>query len=281
MKSSTYQFKLSDLQCSVISDFERVQSADELIPNADQEQLEQVALEFDLDLDKITLGYNCLLINTGEQTILVDAGFGELTQGNLHQGLEALGYSPGDIDVIILTHSDYDHIGGVLDEEGQAVFPNARYFVLKDAWDFWSSPEKRSELKALNDWPEEKIEYGWRTFSEIRNLLTPVEPEEEFLPGFRLIPAPGHRYDHAALKIASAGKKLLHIGDAMTHPLFMAVRDWYSAYDSVPEQAVATRLELLAWCVSENALMFGAHFPFPGVGHVKQQGGGWQWNPMG
>ena len=94
---------------------------------------------------------------------------------------------------------------------------------------------------------------------------------------FRLIPAIGHRCDHSVLNVFSSSDQLLHISDAVAHPLFLAQRGWYSTYDSDPAQAVITKQQLLDWCASEKALVVGAHFPFPGIGYVQQQDKGWRW----
>ena len=48
-------------------------------------------------------------------------------------------------------------------------------------------------------------------------------------------------------------------------------------YDADPVQAVETKKTLLAMCAEENALVFVAHFPFPGLGRVLQVAGAWEW----
>ncbi len=278
MTIKTHQFRFGDLRCSVILDASNVHSAGELVVNAEQELLERVALEYNLEVDRILVDYNVLLVDTADRTVLVDAGFGG-PGTQLHPGLESLGMDPGDIDTIVITHSDWDHVGGILDEQQRRAFPGARYVMLRQAWQCWSTADSRSRLAGINAWPEEKTELVWKTYSRIQELLTLAEPEEEFLPGFCLIPASGHRCDHAVLQLSSWRGKLLHISDAVVHPLLMAHDHWYSTYDSDPEQAVATKLQLLEWCASENALVFGAHFPFPGTGRVQRRDGGWAWHP--
>ncbi len=276
MKILTYSFKLGDFQCHVIQENTIPHKAGDLIVNADLEQLERVASESNINLEEIPVDFNCLLVNTGEKNVLIDAGF---RNGNVTAGLESLGMSPEDIDVLIITHTDYDHIGGILTDDEQPVFPRASYFLLESSWDLWSTPEKRKELTALHHWPEEKTQFIWETYSKIVDRTAFVASEEEFIPGFRLIPATGHRYDHSVVKIASSGEKLLHLADAVAHPLIMANHSWASTYDSVPEQAAATKGELLDWSVRESALIFGSHFPLPGIGTVQPSDGGWRWLP--
>jgi glyoxylase-like metal-dependent hydrolase (beta-lactamase superfamily II) len=278
MKTSTFPFELGDFRCFVINDASRAHAADDLIVNANHEQLEGLALEFGFELDEIPVDYNVLLVDTGDQNVLVDAGFGGPIS-KLLRGLESLGYHPGSIGTVVITHSDMDHVGGILDDKDQLAFADARYVMSKEAWEHWASAVNRSRLAALNNWLEEKTESVWEIYSRIEELLSFVESEQEFLPGFRLIPAVGHRCDHSVLKVSSSGERLLHISDAVVHPLLMAHQDWYSTYDSDPAQAVATKKRLLDWCASEGALVFGAHFPFPGIGQVQKHHEGWQWHP--
>jgi glyoxylase-like metal-dependent hydrolase (beta-lactamase superfamily II) len=110
--------------------------------------------------------------------------------------------------------------------------------------------------------------------------LTIVDYEDEFLPGFRMYPAIGHRYDHDVLKIESAGENMIHIADGLLSPLFMAIREWYYSYDHDPEKAIETKEQLLEWCASEEALVFGTHFPFPGLGTIERQEDRWKWHPV-
>ncbi len=87
---------------------------------------------------------HCLLVDTGDGLILVDAGYGtqDITQPTRFEktfnriiGLaediketavnkvQALGYSPEDVKHIFLTHMHLDHCGGITD------FPNAKVHV--------------------------------------------------------------------------------------------------------------------------------------------------------
>jgi len=278
MTTRTYPFDLGEYQGFVLYDQSSDHSAGELIVNPMLEELGKITREYDFELDKIPLGYNNLLLKSGDQYVLVDAGI-RRPIGELCLGLEQLKIDPTEIDTIVITHSDRDHIGGILDQDGEISFQNARYIMLEESWRHWSTQKKRAELTRLNKWTKDKTQFIWETFSKIVDLLLLVKPGEQFTPGLRLYPALGHRYDHSILEVTSADEQLIHIADAVTHPLFMGNRDWVSTYDANPNQAVDTKIKLLELCASENALVFAAHFPFPGLGVVQQGHGYWKWKP--
>jgi len=280
MNTLTYQFNVGDYQGFVLHDASNSHSPDELIVNPIVEELDQLSHEYSFNVNEIQVDYNNLLLRVGGQNVLVDAGIPMAFGGKLFLGFEELQIDPGDIDTVVITHSDKDHIGGILDEDGEISFPNARFILLEDLWQHWSSEEARTELTTLNKWTEDKTQFVWETYSKIKDLIIFVKPGEEFIPGFQLHPALGHRYDHSVLKVFSSNEHLLHISDALAHPLFIAKRDWYATYDANPAQAVETKEKLLSICASENALVFGSHFPFPGLGYVRQENDSWKWQPI-
>ena len=211
--------------------------------------------------------------------MLVDAGF-RRPDGELHLALEELAVDPGEIDRIVITHSDVDHIGGILGEHGELAFPNARYLLLDTSWGQWSTAKGRAELVELNGSTKEWIRLGWEIYSTIQDRMDLVKSGQEFLPGLRLLAAPGHRYDHSVLEVTSLDDRLMHISDGVIHPLFMGDKAWYSTYDANPPLAVETKVELLNRCASEGILVFGTHFPFPGFGRVEMGENRWKWLPV-
>jgi glyoxylase-like metal-dependent hydrolase (beta-lactamase superfamily II) len=77
-------------------------------------------------LDTVDSGF---LVNIGNQLILVDAGAGTWwgggALGRLAESLRSAGYTPQEVDVVLITHLHSDHAGGLTTQDGNRVFPNA------------------------------------------------------------------------------------------------------------------------------------------------------------
>ena len=196
----------------------------------------------------------------------------------LNPNLKALGIAPEDIDTVILTHVHPDHIGGNTDSEGKPTFPNARYVMWQDEWDFWTS--EQAELKLDEHVREVLLQVARKNLPPIQAQLNLINHETEIVPGIQAIAAPEHTPGHMALAISSEGEQLLCISDTALHPIHVEQPEWYAVVDFAPEQVVATRRRLMDRAAAEKALVLAFHFPFPGLGHVVQKGEGWQWQPI-
>jgi len=194
--------------------------------------------------------------------------------------LEAEGISPEDIDTVILTHGHPDHIGGNIDSEGKPAFPNARYFMWKDEWNFWTLDPDLSELKIDDHGKEILVKVAQNNLHPIRDQLELIEREVEIKPGIRAVSAPGHTPGHMAVELVSDNAQLLHISDTVLHPIHLEQPDWYSSVAFDSEKAMASRLKLLNKVASEEAQLIATHFPFPGLGYIIQKGEGWKWRPI-
>ena len=119
-------------------------------------------------------------------------------------------------------------------------------------------------------------QYGTETLPLLQDRTDQVALEEEFLPGFKLVGAPGHRTDHVAVEISSNGETLLHVADSIRHAIQAAYPHFYSGIDSYPEQIAETNRALLDRAAQNNTLIFGAHMGFPALGRVRVEGDAWR-----
>lgn len=134
-----YPFKLGDFTITVLSDGTLPQDLHTLLSNTNPTETDRL-LQKNFLTNPVETSINAFLIDTGDRQVLVDTGagtfFGPKLGGKLQTSLKATGYTPNEIDAILLTHIHTDHSGGLV-EAGQRVFPAATLYVGKPDVDFW------------------------------------------------------------------------------------------------------------------------------------------------
>jgi glyoxylase-like metal-dependent hydrolase (beta-lactamase superfamily II) len=233
-------------------------------------------------LDVVDSGF---LVNTGNQLILVDAGagtwWGGAALGRLAGSLRSAGYTPEEVDIVLLTHLHSDHIGGLTTQDGKRVFPNADVYVAKAESDFWLSPEIAA--KAPKDAqpffqsaqaiaaPYIKAD-KWHTFSG----------SEPIVDGMQIVPLPGHTPGHTGYEFSSKGQKILFWGDIIHAQRVQLQQPEVTAiFDIDQTAAAATRNRLLSKLAREDVLIAGPHSSaFPPLGRLRKEGSGYSWVPV-
>lgn len=277
MVNGVYSWNLGDFRCFCLYDgFHRYQ-LDEFFQGVPRARIRAALRRRDEPTQYIETPYTCLLIDTGERRVLIDMGAGSLTPntGLLPLNLRQAGYAPDDIDTIIITHAHPDHIGGSLDEAGQPVYGRAQIFIGQDEWAFWMSDYAADQV------PASFVNLAREKLMPLNAQAHCIREAGALLPGFSVIPAPGHTPGHLALAIHSADQRLLHIGDAVLHRLHLLRPDWHPIFDIDAALAAQTKAALLSEAAETGVLVFAHHLaPFPNLGHVSREGTHWRWHPI-
>ena len=67
----------------------------------------------------------------------------------------------------------------------------------------------------------------------------------------------------------------------MLYPLHLEHPEWTPVFDTIPEQASASKRRIFDLASEENAVVFAHLFPpFPNLGHVRKEEQGWRWQPL-
>jgi len=220
--------------------------------------------------------FNPVVVNTGEQLVLFDSGNGAARRpnaGSLLQVLQAAGYGPEQVDVVVITHMHPDHIGGLM-EDGKAAYPNARYVTGSTEYDFWAADER------LSGPTENAAKLVQANVVPLAEQITFIGDQAEVVPGINGLHAFGHTPGHMAYLIESGGKQLLLWADAANHYVMSVQRpDWHVSFDADKEGAAATRKRLFDQAATDRIPVTGYHMPFPAVGYIEKSGSAYRWVP--
>lgn len=216
-----------------------------------------------LPTDTLGLSIQPLLVRMGDKVVLFDTGAGGQmgTEGKLLTSLTAAGVQPAQVTDILISHAHGDHVGGLVNGQGQLVFTNATIRMSADEWD------------ALKADP---------TMAALVTAITPkvqtFAAGAEVLPGVTAVDIQGHTPGHTGYQISSGAEGLLYIGDTMHHSVISVQRpDWTIQFDGRADVAEASRRALLERAATENLRLYAVHFPYPGLGRIERRADDFVW----
>ncbi len=222
------------------------------------------------ELGRISLACRALLVREDDgRTVLLEAGIGSFFEPKLRErfgvqeaehvlltSLATLGVSPGDVDVIVLSHLHFDHAGGLLQPWAESVapalaFPNASYVVGKRAWDRANAPHVRDRASFI---PElQPLLQGTG-----RLELVEGERSRTLGDGYRMTFSEGHTPGLMLTTVETPHGPVTFMGDLVpgvpwVHlPITMG-------YDRYPELLIEEKQALLDRIEAEDGWMFFTH----------------------
>jgi len=236
-----------------------------------------------LPADVLDWPLNVIVVRSGGQTILIDAGLGvEFPDfpraGQTVQRLEAAGIDLASVTDVVLTHMHMDHVGGLLaDGVKEQLRPGLRIHVAAAELKFWESPDF-SRASMPPPIPDVLQRTARRFVDEYQSQLRPFDQEYEVAPGVVVRRTGGHTPGHSVVRLASGGDRLTFAGDLVfavgfDHP------DWHNGFEHDPEEAARVRVGLLRELAANREPLVASHLPFPCVCHVAVDGDHFRWVP--
>jgi len=275
-----YRIALGDFEVTALSDGTIDLPADKLLKQPAAKTAAALAKHFQ-SLPAET-SVNAFLVNTGGKLVLIDTGTGGHigpTTGSLVASLKAAGYTPDQVDDILITHMHPDHEGG-LAQDGKPVFPNAVVHAGKADIDRFLS---QAELDKAPEEAKGGFKMAMASFApyQVAGRLQPVAADGEVVPGVRAWATPGHTPGHTSYVVESQGQKLIVTGD-LIHVAAVQFDDPTATigFDSDTKAAEAQRLRVFAQAARERTLIAAAHLSFPGIGHLVAVGTAYRFEPV-
>lgn len=219
------------------------------------------------------ISVHALVIDAPDKTIIVDTCLGNDKlrhirawsglQTRFLANLEAAGYAPESIDMVLCTHLHTDHVGWntmLVEDKWVPTFPQAEYLFGEKEWHYTAEQHSNpAYAEFIDDSIAPIIDAGLARF---------VAMDERICDEVYLEPTPGHTPGHVSVRIESRGRKAVITGDFLHHPCQMEKLTWKCLADWDRATAEATRKEQLGRYADEDVLVFGTHFATPSAGHV-------------
>ena len=277
-----YRQKVGDLEVTALFDGHGVFDPHGL--NGTKATMDGVVKALQEDPHMLDVADAGFLVNTGKQLILVDAGAGTWwgggAFGRLAGSLRSAGYTPEEVDIVLVTHLHSDHVGGLTTQDGRRVFPNADVYVAKAESDFWLSPEIAAKA------PKDAQPF----FQSAQAIAAPYmkagkwhafSGSEPIVDGMQLVPLPGHTPGHTGYEFSSKGQTVLFWGD-IVHALRVQLQrpEVTAVFDIDQTAAAATRHQLLTRLAREDVLIAGPHMNFPALGRLRKERSEYSWAPV-
>jgi glyoxylase-like metal-dependent hydrolase (beta-lactamase superfamily II) len=282
---SRYAVRVGEIDVLVISDGVLPLPTAMLAHNADPAVRAAWLNDMFLPPDAFDWSLNVIVVRSGGQTILIDAGLGldpDLNlprAGQLARRLEGAGIDLASVTDVVLTHMHMDHIGGLLvDGVKDRLRPDLRIHVAAAEVKFWESPDF-THASMPPGFPDALRSAAKRFVKDYRSQLRLFDEEYEVAPGVVVRRTGGHTPGHSVVRLASGGDRLTFAGDAVfavgfDHP------DWYNGFEHDPEESARVRVRLLRELAATGELLVATHLPFPSVGRVAVEGDVFRWVPV-
>ncbi|MBS7589971.1 MBL fold metallo-hydrolase [Ancylobacter defluvii] len=281
---SRYAVKVGEIDVLIISDGVLPLPTKMLGHNADSAARAAWLKEMFLPPDAFDWSLNVVLVRSGGQTILIDAGLGldpDLNlprAGQLVKRLASAGVDLASVTDVVLTHMHMDHVGGLLVEGVKdQLRPDLRIHVAAAEVKFWEAPDF-TQVDMPQGFPDALRSAATRFASEYRSQLRLFDEEHEVAPGVVVRRTGGHTPGHSVVRLASGNDRLTFAGDAVftvgfDHP------DWHNGFEHDPEEAARVRVRLLTELAATGEQLVATHLPFPSVGRVAVDGDAFRWVP--
>ena len=273
-----YRYKIGELQITAINDGFGRRPLDGFIKNAELPAVQKALEEAAMPTDALTIPFTTLVVNDGKKLTLIDTGNGNSgapTSGAWMTNFRAAGFTPEQVDTIVISHFHGDHINGLRLKEGTTVFANAEVMVPAAEWAFWMDDAKAS---AAPDGMKPAFANVRRVFDPMKSAIKQYDDGKEVVNGVNAIAAYGHTPGHMAYVI---GGKLLAVQDATNHPaLFVRNPSWQAIFDMDGAASEATRRKLLDMAVTDKMQVAFYHAPFPATGNIVKDGAGYRMLPV-
>jgi N-acyl homoserine lactone hydrolase len=162
-------------------------------------------------------------------------------EDDIRHQLSLIGLEPEDIDIVVITHFDFDHAGG------NRFFPGAQFVVQREQYEYAKASPQRCFAQ---DWDLPELDYRL------------IDGDQELLPGIELVRTPGHAPGHQSVIVRglpNTGTVILSSDAAHSHVEFEEERRDPNQDEATIETMLASIRKLKRIRDAENATLLLNH----------------------
>lgn len=236
--------------------------------------------------NRIAMGTNCLLIESGDDLVLVDTGIGDkgdekfrsmfaLEEGapRLPESIRRAGYELGDVTHVVLTHLHFDHCGWNARERGGSMvptFPKARYWLERGEVEHARNPNERDRASYTP--------VNWEPLFDA-GVAEVFDDEASPAAGVRVVKAAGHNRDMCIVLIdggsggesgGESGDKAVFWADLVPTAAHVSY-PWIMGYDLYPMTTLENKKRWLPRAAAEGWLCVFEHDPEMPLGRLVEE----------
>jgi glyoxylase-like metal-dependent hydrolase (beta-lactamase superfamily II) len=206
----------------------------------------------------------CLLVEIEDRKILIDTGIGNKQSekfyghydlngdDSLMGSLASNGISADQITDVLLTHLHFDHCGGAIIKQDDALlpqFPNAIYHLTESHWNHANNPNDRERASFLSE--------NFMLLKEL-GLLNFVNEGDMIADCIEIKVFNGHTFGMIAPVIHWGATKLMYMADLIPAAAHIPV-NYVMGYDIQPLITMDEKKSLLPWLESEQIWLVFEH----------------------
>ena len=211
-----------------------------LFPKLTPELIKEYGLE-----NGIENSLSCFLLETEGKKALFDTCLNEKESTGVPDRLKELKISPDEIDYIFITHFHWDHIAGLLDENDNIIYKNAKIYVSEEEYDRW-----------INKMPVEKNTLQVKIMKIYENQVVQFNFNDSLPLGIIPLKAFGHTPGHTCYK----KDDLLIIGDLIHgEKVQFKYPEICANFDLDEKESIDSRKRILKYAEENNLLIAGMH----------------------
>lgn len=218
------------------------------------------------EANRIKLATRNLLLESDRRKILIDTGMGNKwdekskiiyaleDKFSMTSALDSVGLKRDDITDVILTHLHFDHTGGstlLNNNKPEPAFPNAKYYVQKQNYDWAIKPSDRDKGSYLRENFMPLFEEG---------VLSFIIGNAEFDDEIEFIVINGHTFGHQMVKISDVKNTFLFCGDLFPTTSHIPL-PYIMGYDLQPLVTLQEKKKFLKAAVEGDWKIYFEHEP--------------------